>query len=53
MQASDETVVEAWQTHKERADKLDTGASTASRDRSYQAFADIAHREDAFIRSQR
>jgi hypothetical protein len=53
MQASDGTVAEAWQTHKEWVSRLDTDANPANRDRSYQAFADIARREDAFIKSQR
>lgn len=52
MQASDGTVAEAWQIHKEWLSKLDTEANPANRDRGYQAYADIAHREDAFIKSQ-
>ena len=52
MQASDGTVAEASQTHKEWVNKLDTDANPANRDRSYQAFADIARREDAFMKSQ-
>lgn len=52
MQASDGTVAEAWQTHKEWINKLDTDANPAIRDRSYQAYAAIARREDAFMKSQ-
>jgi len=52
LQASDATDTEAWQTHKERLGNLDTEANPANRDRSYQAFADIALREDAFLKSQ-
>lgn len=53
MHAMDGTVSEAWQIHKGWLDKLDTGANPANKDRSYQAYADIARREDAFIRSLR
>jgi hypothetical protein len=53
MQGSDGTVAEAWQTHKERVNALDTDANPANRDRSYEAYADIARRQDACIRSQR
>jgi hypothetical protein len=52
MQASVGTVADAWQTHKERVNSLDSDANPAKMDRSYQAYADIAHREDAFIKSQ-
>ena len=52
MHGSNGTIAEAWQTHKEWLSKLDTGANPARRDRSYQAYADMARREDAFIRSQ-
>lgn len=52
LQASDQTDMEAWQRHKERLDKLDTAANPASRDRSYQAFAETSLREDAFLKSQ-
>jgi hypothetical protein len=53
MQAEVGTVAEAWQTHKQWLTKLDTEANPANRDRSYQAYADIAHRQDTFIKSQR
>jgi hypothetical protein len=53
MQASDGTAAQAWQTHKASIDRVSTDANPASRDRSYQAYADIALREDAFVRSQR
>jgi hypothetical protein len=53
MQASDGTVAEAWQTHKDRVNTLDTDANPAIRDRSYQAYAATARQEDAFIKSQR
>jgi len=52
LQASDATDTEAWQTHKDRLNKLDTEANPANTDHSYQAFADIALREDAFLKSQ-
>jgi len=52
LQASDQTDTEAWQTHSDRLNKLDTEANPAKRDRSYQAFADIVLREDAFLKSQ-
>jgi hypothetical protein len=50
--ASDATDTEAWQTHKGRLNKLDTEANPANTDQSYHAFADIALREDAFLKSQ-
>ncbi len=53
MQTSDGTIAEAWQTHKQWLSKLETEANPANRDRDYQAYADMAHREDAFIKSQR
>jgi hypothetical protein len=52
MRASDGTVAEAWQTQMQWVNKLDTDANPANRDRSYQAYADIARREDAFVKSQ-
>jgi hypothetical protein len=52
LQASDATDTEAWQTHKDRLSKLDTEANPANMDHSYSAFADIAVREDAFLKSQ-
>ena len=53
MHGSNGTIAEAWQTHKEWLNNLDTAANPAKRDRSYQAYADIARREDAFIKSQK
>ena len=47
------TIAETWQLHKERLNKMDTEANPALRDRSYPAYADIARREDLFIKSQR
>jgi hypothetical protein len=52
LQASDRTDTEAWQAHKERLDKINTAAVSVIRDRSYQAYADIALREDAFLKSR-
>jgi hypothetical protein len=52
MQTSEGTIAEAWQTHKEWVSKLDTEAHPANRDRGYQAYADIARRSDAFMKSQ-
>jgi hypothetical protein len=52
LDASDRTDAEAWQAHKARLDKLDTESNPAKRDRSYEAFQNIAGREDDFLRSQ-
>jgi hypothetical protein len=52
MQSADQTDAEAWQAHKERLNKLETADRPAKRDRSYQAFADISLREDAFLKTQ-
>ena len=52
MQSSKCTIAEAWETHKERLNKMETEANPALRDRSYAAYADIARREDVFIKSQ-
>ena len=53
MHASVGTIPGAWQIHKEWLDKLETAANPATRDRSYQAYTDVTHREDSFIKSQR
>jgi hypothetical protein len=52
LQASVGTIADAWQAHKERVKNLDTETNPAITVYGYEAYADIARREDAFIKSQ-
>jgi len=52
IRAWDSTVAEAWQSHKQWVNQVDTDANPAKRDRSYQSYADIARQEDTCLKSQ-
>jgi hypothetical protein len=52
IQAANSTISEAWQTHQEWLNKLDTDANPANRDRSYEAYAAISRRESDLQKSQ-
>ncbi len=52
VQAAKSSISEAWQTHQEWLNKLDTDTNPANRDRSYEAFVAISTRENDFLKTQ-
>lgn len=52
IQAANGTIAEAWHTHQEWLNKLNTDMNPANRDSSYEAYVAISTRESDFQRSQ-